>query len=59
MVARLRGAGFAAFAESANTDAGLMWRVRAGPVARRDEAERMQAQIRQRLGLDGIVRPHP
>lgn len=56
---RLRGAGFSAFTESVTTDKGALTRVRVGPVANRADAEQLQAQVKAKLGLDGIVRPHP
>ncbi len=56
---RLRAAGFSAFSESVSTDHGTLTRVRAGPVQSRAEAERLQSQIKSKLGLDGVIRPHP
>ena len=56
---RLRAAGFNAFVESVSTDRGTLTRVRAGPVQSRTEAEQLQARIKSKLGLDGVVRPHP
>lgn len=56
---RLRKAGFTAYTERASTDAGTLWRVRAGPELQRDRAESLQARIRQSLKLDGIVVAHP
>jgi len=56
---RLRAAGFSAFTESVATDKGALTRVRVGPVASRDDAQQLQAQVKAKLGLDGIVRPHP
>ncbi|NUS39710.1 MAG: sporulation protein [Lysobacter sp.] len=56
---RLRAAGFSAFTESVATDKGALIRVRVGPVANRADAEQLQAQVKAKLGLDGIVRPHP
>ena len=56
---RVRKAGFAAYTERASTDAGTLWRVRAGPELQRDRAEALQARIRQALKLDGIVVAHP
>jgi cell division septation protein DedD len=56
---RLRAAGFSAFTESVGTDKGTLTRVRVGPVANRADAEQLQAQVKAKLGLDGIVRPHP
>jgi len=56
---RLRAAGFSAFSESVSTDHGTLTRVRAGPVQSRPEAEQLQSQIKSKLGLDGVIRPHP
>ncbi len=56
---RLRAAGFSAFIETVNTDKGALVRVRAGPVADRAAAEQLRAQVKAKLGLDGMVRPHP
>lgn len=56
---RLRAAGFSAFTESVATDKGTLTRVRVGPVANRSDAEQLQAQVKAKLGLGGIVRPHP
>lgn len=56
---RLRGAGFNAFTDAVDTDAGRRTRVRAGPAITRAEADALKAQIKSKLGIDGIVRPHP
>jgi cell division septation protein DedD len=56
---RLRAAGFSAFTETVSTDKGTLTRVRVGPVANRGDAQQLQAQVKAKLGLDGIVRPHP
>ncbi|KGM54121.1 hypothetical protein N800_05205 [Lysobacter daejeonensis GH1-9] len=56
---RARAAGFSAFVESVRTDKGTLSRVRVGPVADRAAAERLQAQVASKLGVSGIVRPHP
>ena len=56
---RLRAAGFSAFTETVSTDKGTLTRVRVGPVANRGDAEQLQAQVKAKVGLDGIVRPHP
>lgn len=56
---KLRAAGFTAFTESVATDKGTLTRVRVGPVATRAEADQLRAQVKAKLGLDGIVRPHP
>jgi DedD protein len=56
---RLRGGGFAAYTERASTDAGPLWRVRAGPELQRERAEALQKRIRDLLKLEGIVVSHP
>ncbi|KAB8193403.1 sporulation protein, partial [Lysobacter maris] len=56
---RARAAGFTAFIEQIRTDKGVLNRVRVGPVASRAEAEQLKAQVAARLGIAGIVRPHP
>lgn len=56
---RARAAGFSAFVESVRTDKGTLSRVRVGPVADRADADRLRAQVASKLGVNGIVRPHP
>lgn len=56
---RARAAGFSAFTEQVSTDKGTLTRVRVGPVLARAEAEQLRAQVKARLGIDGLVRPHP
>ncbi len=56
---RLRAVGFSAFTEAATTAQGSLTRVRAGPVATRAEADQLKAQLKAKVGIDGIVRPHP
>ena len=56
---RVRGNGFSAFVEQVNTDNGVLHRVRVGPVASRAEAEQLKAQLAARIGIAGMVRPHP
>jgi cell division septation protein DedD len=56
---RLRAAGFSAFTETVNTDKGKLTRVRAGPVIDRAAADQLKSQIQAKVGVDGIVRPHP
>ena len=56
---RVRGAGLPAYVEKAQTDAGVLWRVRAGPELDRARAESMRDRIKKALGLDGIVVSHP
>jgi len=56
---KLRAAGFSAFTESVATDKGALTRVRVGPVITRAEADQLKSQVKAKVGLDGIVRPHP
>ena len=56
---RARSAGFSAFVESVRTDKGTLSRVRVGPVASRADADRLKAQVAAKVGVDGMVRPHP
>ncbi|HEV7270327.1 SPOR domain-containing protein [Pseudoxanthomonas sp.] len=56
---RARGAGFSAFVEQVRTDKGTLSRVRVGPVANRADADRLKAQVATKIGVDGMVRPHP
>lgn len=56
---RARGAGFSAFVEQVRTDKGTLSRVRVGPVANRADADRLKTQVASKIGVDGMVRPHP
>ncbi|MDI9239127.1 SPOR domain-containing protein [Lysobacter sp. LF1] len=56
---RARSAGFSAFVEQVRTDKGMLNRVRVGPVASRGEADQLKGQVAAKLGVSGIVRPHP
>ncbi|MBB3343768.1 SPOR domain-containing protein [Luteimonas sp. RC10] len=56
---RLRSAGITAFTDSVTTDKGRLTRVKAGPVASRGEADQLKAQVRAKVGIDGLVRSHP
>lgn len=56
---RVRAAGFSAFTEQVRTDNGVLNRVRVGPVANRAEAEQLKAQVAAKIGITGMVRPHP
>jgi cell division septation protein DedD len=56
---KLRAAGFSAFTESVSTDKGTLTRVRIGPVLNRAEADQLKVQVKSKVGIDGIVRPHP
>lgn len=56
---KVRAAGFSAFVEQVRTDNGVLSRVRVGPVANRAEAEQLKAQVAAKVGIAGMVRPHP
>lgn len=56
---QLRQAGFAAFVEKINADAGVLWRVRIGPENQRADADAVKAGVKRRFGIDGIVVPYP
>jgi cell division septation protein DedD len=56
---RLRAQGIVAFTETVDTDKGRLTRVKAGPVAARADAERLKAQVKAKVGVDGLVRQHP
>ncbi|HEX7990231.1 MAG TPA: SPOR domain-containing protein [Stenotrophomonas sp.] len=56
---RARAAGFSAFVEQVRTDNGVLNRVRVGPVASREQAEQLKAQVAAKVGIAGMVRPHP
>jgi len=56
---KLRGAGFSAYIDTVRTAQGTMHRVRVGPELRRANAETLRGALRSKLGLDGLVVPHP
>ncbi|UHQ24441.1 SPOR domain-containing protein [Lysobacter sp. 5GHs7-4] len=56
---RARAAGFSAFVEQVRTDKGTLSRVRIGPVANRADADKLKSQAAAKIGVDGLVRPHP
>lgn len=56
---RARAAGMSAFTESVKTANGTLTRVRIGPVADRTDADKLRAQAQSKLGVAGMVRPHP
>ena len=59
LVGRLRGAGFTAFAERINSDAGQLWRVRVGPELDRATADRRRGELKAKMALDGMIVSHP
>ena len=56
---KLRASGFSAFVEQVRTDKGTLNRVRVGPVASRADADQLKAQVAAKVGISGMVRPHP
>lgn len=56
---KLRAGGFSAFVEQVKTDKGTLSRVRVGPVASRTDADKLKAQVAAKVGINGMVRPHP
>jgi cell division septation protein DedD len=56
---RVRAAGMNAFTDTVQTDKGMLTRVKAGPVLNRADADKLRAQVKAKLGIDGMVRPHP
>ena len=56
---KLRANGFSAFVEQVKTDKGTLSRVRVGPVASRADADQLKAQVAAKVGISGMVRPHP
>ena len=56
---KLRAGGFSAFVEQVKTDKGTLSRVRVGPVASRADADSLKSQVAAKVGINGMVRPHP
>ncbi len=56
---RVRAAGMNAFTDTVQTDKGTLTRVKAGPVLSRADADKLRAQVKAKLGIDGMVRSHP
>ncbi|HRQ66461.1 MAG TPA: SPOR domain-containing protein [Xanthomonadaceae bacterium] len=56
---RLRQGGFAAYVQRLDGNGGPNWRVRVGPEADRDQADRLKASLSSRFQLDGLVVAHP
>jgi cell division septation protein DedD len=56
---RARALGFSAFVQRIETDSGVRFRVRVGPVADRSAAESLRDSVNQKLGTSGIVVPNP
>ncbi len=56
---KLRAAGFTAFSERIQADSGALYRVRVGPEADRDAADRLRAEVSAKFKLSGIVVAYP
>ncbi|RZA15354.1 MAG: sporulation protein, partial [Lysobacteraceae bacterium] len=56
---RLRAAGFNAFTDTVPTDKGTLTRVRVGPAMTRAEADTLKSSVQAKVGIAGMVRPHP
>lgn len=56
---RARAAGFSSFIQRIDTDSGVRYRVRVGPVADRDAATALRGDLNQKLGISGNIVPHP
>ena len=56
---KLRSAGFNTFTDSVNTEGGMRTRVRVGPVVNRAEADALNASVKAKAGVSGMVRSHP
>ncbi len=59
LIAQLKAKGFAAFSERVITPSGSTLRVRVGPILKRPDADKIKADIKAKLGFDGIVVPYP
>ena len=59
LIAQLKAKGFAAFSERVITPSGSTLRVRVGPILKRPDADKTKADIKAKLGFDGIVVPYP
>ena len=59
LIASLKAKGFAAFSERVITPSGSTLRVRVGPILKRPDADKTKADIKTKLGFDGIVVPYP
>ena len=56
---KLRSAGFNTFTDTVTTNKGVLTRVRVGPAMNRAEADALNASVKAKTGLNGMVRPHP
>lgn len=56
---RLREADFEAFVQRTDTDGRTLWRVRIGPIATREEANRLSERLSDQRGEPTLVMSHP
>lgn len=56
---RARSLGFNAFVKRVETEKGVLYSVRLGPVADREAANKLRDEAAQKLGKTGIVKTHP
>ncbi len=56
---KLRAAGYTAFSEKVVTESATLYRVRIGPEADREGADRLRAEVSAKFGLNGIVVAYP
>jgi len=56
---KARAAGFTSYIQPVETDGGRRYRVRIGPESTRAQAAASLATVKQKLGIDGIIVPHP
>lgn len=52
---RLQAAGFAGYVDRLAADGQTLWRVRAGPVVDRADADRLRERIKAQLRIDGMI----
>jgi len=56
---KLRAGGFDGYVNPVRSGSARLWQVRAGPLTQHADAERVQAQIKAKLGIDGVIRRVP
>lgn len=56
---KLRASGFDGYVNPVQSGSTRLWQVRAGPLTQHADAERVQAQIKAKLGVDGVIRRVP
>jgi len=56
---KVRALGYAAFVQPAKTSKGTTYRVRVGPELERARAEKLRDELKQKLGMAGMVTHHP